>query len=303
MKARILLTGVTGQLGRELYPFLQEAGEVIAVSRTDCDLTSVDSVKRLVGQIRPSVIVNPAAYTAVDKAETDRETAYQVNCIAAGTLAKEARKLDAMFVHYSTDYVFDGSKKEAYVEDDEAAPLNVYGASKLEGERSVISAGGRFLVLRTSWVYGASGPNFFLTIRRLARERQELRIVDDQVGSPTTTKQIARATAELVKRYSGTLESGFPAGLYHMTASGSVSWYGFAKAILAALKEFETFRVERLSPIQSKEYPTPARRPLNSVLNNRKFERTFGFWLGSWESGLDEVAKESKLRELSNCSI
>jgi dTDP-4-dehydrorhamnose reductase len=174
---RILLTGVHGQLGTDLLPLLQQQGDVIAVGRSECDLTSVDAIRKLVAEIQPSVIVNPAAYTAVNEAEAQPALAYAINGTAAGALAEEARKLDAMFIHYSTDYVFDGCKREPYTEIDTVAPLNVYGASKLAGERAVVAAGGRFLVLRTSWVYGANGNNFLLTIRRLAREREELKIV------------------------------------------------------------------------------------------------------------------------------
>lgn len=299
---RILLTGINGQLGKDLLPRLREQGEVVAVSRADCDLSSADVIRKLVAEVRPAVIVNPAAYTAVNDAEVHSDLAYAVNCAAAGTLAEEARRSGAVFVHYSTDYVFDGSQPGAYTESDEPAPLNVYGASKLAGERAVAAVGGRFLVLRTSWVYGANENNFLLTIRRLAREREELKIVDDQMGGPTSSMQIARATAELVRQYATVAEEVFPAGVYHMTAGGSVSWCGFARAIVMALSEGEKFRLERILAIPSSEFPTPARRPLNSVLCNDKFERTFGFRLESWELGLGEVVREIRLREAQNRS-
>jgi dTDP-4-dehydrorhamnose reductase len=290
---RILLTGATGQLGKDLLPRLQLQGEVFAVSRADCDLASVDAIRKLVSELRPSVIVNPAAFTDVNGAETQSELAHAINCTAAGTLAEEAKKLGAMFVHYSTDYVFDGRKPDAYTEDDEPAPLNVYGASKLAGERAVAAAGGRHLTLRASWVYGLNGNNFLLTVRRLAREREELKIVDDQLGAPTSSIEIARATAALVRKYAAVHEA-FPAGLYHMTARGRVSWCGFARAIVAASGEREMFRLQRILAISSAEYPTPARRPLNSVLRNDKFARTFGFELGSWQSGLAAVICEMR---------
>jgi dTDP-4-dehydrorhamnose reductase len=293
---RILLTGAAGQLGKDLLPSLREQGEVIAVSRAECDLSSADAIRKLVAEVRPAVIVNPAAYTAVNEAEAQSDLAYAINGAAVGILAEEAQKSGAMLIHYSTDYVFDGSKPGPYTENDEPAPLNVYGASKLAGERAVAAAGGRSLVLRTSWVYGANGNNFLLTIRRLAREREELKIVDDQVGGPTSTKQIAQATARLVQRYATVAEDAFPAGVYHMTASGSVSWCGFARAILAALGDSEPLKLQRVLAISSAEYPTPARRPLNSVLSNDKFERTFGFGLGSWQSGLAEVIREIQSR-------
>lgn len=294
---RILLTGAHGQLGADLLPLLQRQGEVIGVGRAECDLSSVSAIRELVAQIQPSVIVNPAAYTAVNEAETQPDLAYAINATAAGTLAEEARKLNAIFVHYSTDYVFDGSKHEAYEEDDAVAPMNVYGASKLAGERAVAAAGGRFLVLRTSWVYGANGNNFLLTIRRLAREREELKIVDDQLGSPTSSLQIARATARLVSQCASVEGSAFPSGIYQTTAAGSTSWYGFARAIVEALSSHETLKLRRILAIPSTEFPTPARRPPNSVMSNDKFERTFGFRLESWQAGLAEVIRELYWRE------
>jgi dTDP-4-dehydrorhamnose reductase len=294
---RILLTGALGQLGTDLLPMLKQQGEVIGVDRAECDLCSGEAIRKLVAEVQPSVIVNPAAYTAVNEAEAQPDPAYAINRDAAGTLAEEARKLGAMFVHYSTDYVFDGSKAAAYTEDDEPAPLNVYGASKLAGERAVAAAGGRCLVLRTSWVYGANGNNFLLTIRRLAREREELKIVDDQVGGPTSSLQLAEATARLVRKYSQVGVDEFPSGLYHATAEGAVSWCGFARAIVKALGETESFRLQHILAISSSEFPTPAQRPLNSVLCNGKFESTFGFKLGSWQSGLAEVVREIKLGE------
>jgi dTDP-4-dehydrorhamnose reductase len=250
-----------------------------------------------VAETRPDVIVNTAAYTAVNEAESNGELAYAINCTAAGTLAEEARKSGAMLVHYSTDYVFDGSKAGAYTEGDGPAPLNVYGASKLAGERAVAAAGARCLALRTSWVYGAHGNNFLLTIRRLAREREDLRVVDDQVGGPTSSLQLAEATARLIRQCASLPEPEFPSGLYHATAGGSVSWCGFARAIVAALSESETFKLRQILAIRSDEYVTAARRPLNSVLCNDRFERSFGFRLGSWQQGLAEVVHEIRLRE------
>jgi len=309
---RILLTGARGQLGSELLPLLAKIGEVVAVGRAECDFTSTQAVRELVGSVHPAVIVNPAAYTAVNEAEANRELAFAINAAAPGALAEEAHKCGAMLVHYSTDYVFDGAKEGSYDEFDQPAPLNVYGASKLAGERAVAAAGGRYLVLRTSWLYGPGGNNFLLTIRRLAREREELRIVDDQVGGPTSSLQLAHATARIVREWATASESEFPAGLYHATAGGSVSWFGFAQAIVDALipnspansrkaereaERGDPFRLQRIVPITSAEHPTPARRPLNSVLCNFKFERTFGFCLANWELGLAEVVRELRRRE------
>jgi dTDP-4-dehydrorhamnose reductase len=294
---RILLTGAQGQLGTDLLPRLEEQGEVVAVGRAECDLGSVDAIRKLVAQTRPEVIVNTAAYTAVNEAESQSEQAYAINSTAAGTLAAEARKSGAMLVHYSTDYVFDGRKAGAYAESDGPAPLNVYGASKLAGERAVAAAGARCLVLRTSWVYGCHGNNFLLTIRRLAHEREELKIVDDQVGGPTSSRQLAEATARLIGQCASLPEPEFPSGLYHATAGGSVSWCGFARAIVSALGEGETFRLREILGVRSDEYATAARRPLNSVLCNGKFERRFGFRLGSWQQGLAEVVREIRTRE------
>jgi dTDP-4-dehydrorhamnose reductase len=294
---KILLTGALGQLGTDVLPLLQKQGEVIAVDRAECDLCSVDAIRKLVAELRPKVIVNPAAYTAVNEAESQPELAHAINATAAGALAQEARRLGAMFVHYSTDYVFDGTKAGAYVEEDAPAPLNVYGASKLAGERAVAAAGGRYLILRTSWVYGANGNNFLLTIRRLAREREELKIVDDQIGGPTSSMQLARATDWLVRQYAKADEDAFPAGLYHATAAGEVSWCGFARAIVAELGKTESFRLRSILGIAASEYPSPARRPQNSVLSNDKFERTFGFRLESWEDGLAEVVQEIQRRK------
>jgi dTDP-4-dehydrorhamnose reductase len=294
---QVVLTGAHGQLGMSLLPYLERHGEVTALTRADCDLSSPDAIRKMMAELRPEVVVNAAAYTQVNDAETNREAAYALNCTAPATLAAEARRTGAMFVHYSTDYVFDGRQPGEYTESDEPAPLNVYGASKLAGERAVAEAGGRFLILRTSWVYSATGTNFLLTIRRLASEREELKIVDDQVGSPTSAAQLARATEELIRQYASHKTSTFPCGLYHATAADSVSWYGFARAIVDALQAHESLKVKNILPIASSDFPTPTRRPLNSVLSNGKFERTFGFRLANWKTGLAEIVKEITTRE------
>lgn len=284
---RILLTGKTGQVGRELIPLLQQMGPLLAVGRDECDLVSEDTMARIVRDFRPDVIVNSAAYTAVNDAESNVEMAYAVNAKAPGILASLARESSALFIHYSTDYVFDGTKSGPWIESDPPAPLNVYGASKLEGENAVSAVGGRYLVLRTSWVYGTHGTNFLLTIRKLVSEREELKVVSDQFGAPTSSRQIARATAQLVAQLSSNAEVS--AGVYHMTAAGVTSWFGFAEAIVAALCRSQELRLRRLVPITSAEFPTPAKRPSNSQLNNQKFKDTFGFRLGGWYEGLNEI--------------
>jgi dTDP-4-dehydrorhamnose reductase len=291
---RILLTGALGQVGAELAPLLRQLGDVVAVDRAECDLASPKDVRALVADTRPAVVINPAAFTAVNEAETQVELACAINGTAPGILAEEARRLGAMFVHYSTDYVFNGEKQGPYVETDEPAPLNMYGSSKLEGERAVAAVGGRYLVLRTSWVYGPYGANFLLTIRRLAQEKEEVKIVADQIGAPTSSGQIARATARLVQRFAAAKEKEFPAGLYHMTAAGSTSWFGFAQAIVNAMP---ARKLQRLLPVPTSEYPTPARRPMNSLLDNTKFEQTFGFRLNDWQSATAAVLRELEARQ------
>ena len=273
---RILLTGRNGQVGWELERALAPLGEMIATDRSTLDLTSEEQIRSVVRAVKPNVIVNAAAYTAVDKAESEPELAMRINGFAPGVLAEEAKRLGALLVHYSTDYVFDGEKATPYDEDDEPNPINVYGRTKLEGERAVKASGCRHLVLRTSWVYGARGKNFLLTMLRLARERSELRVVDDQVGAPTSSGAIARATAQCLRRNAQ--------GLYHFAAAGRVSWCGFARAILARAR-IDTPVVA----IRSEDYPTPARRPRNSCLDCSRLRADCGVSIASWEEMLTEV--------------
>jgi dTDP-4-dehydrorhamnose reductase len=232
--------------------------------------------------VRPDVIVNAAAYTAVDRAEGDRETCYAVNAAAPGVMAREAAALGSKLVHYSTDYVFDGSKTGAYVEADPTAPRNVYGASKLAGEDAIAEAGGEFLILRTSWVYSNHGANFLHTMLRLGAERPELRVVADQHGAPTSADAIADATVKILKK---TTTVAWVSGVFHMTAAGASTWYGFAKAIFARAAGAKPHVI----PITTADYPTPAARPANSVLSNDKFAAAFGFRLPDWEQQLDAV--------------
>ena len=273
---RILLLGRDGQVGRELARSLAPLGEVSALGRAQLDLSDAARVSATVRAASPEVIVNAAAYTAVDRAESEPQLAFAVNASGPAVLAAEAARLGALLVHYSTDYVFDGAKAGAYVEDDAPHPLNVYGSSKLAGERAIVAAACRHLLLRTSWVYGPHGSNFMLTILRAARERPELRVVDDQVGAPTSSAALARATAQV-------LRAGAE-GLYHMSAAGKTSWCGFARAILA--------RAGLHTPvvaIRSEEYRAAARRPRNSLLDNSRLRAACGVALAPWEEGLAEV--------------
>jgi dTDP-4-dehydrorhamnose reductase len=288
---RILILGNAGQLGRELESIFAGIGPIVAVDRESVDLADADQTRALVRRAAPNLILNAAAYTAVDRAESERELAYAINEQAPRVLAEEALERNALFVHYSTDYVFDGSKPEPWIETDAPNPLNVYGASKLAGEQAVENIGGKYLIFRTSWVYGPHGNNFLLTMLRLARERDRLSIVDDQVGAPTTSIALARATHAIV---TGILAGRFGApqdwaGLYHMTCAGAVSWFGFAQAIFARAAALLGVKAPELTPIATKDYPTPAARPRNSVLSNAKLHAHFGVELPPWESALDET--------------
>jgi dTDP-4-dehydrorhamnose reductase len=273
---RILLTGGNGQVGWELRKTLAPLGEIAAPGRAVLDLRDAKRIRETLRDTNPDVIVNAAAYTAVDKAESERDAASAVNAVAPGILAEEAKKSGALLVHYSTDYVFDGEKPAPYVEEDEPNPLNVYGASKLAGERAIAASGCRHLILRTSWVYGPRGSNFMLTMLRLARERPELRVVDDQVGAPTSSLAIARATAQVLRPGAH--------GLYHLAAAGQTSWCGFARAILK-----RAGIATPVTAIRTADYPTPARRPRNSRLNCARLRADFGLALAPWEEQLAEV--------------
>ena len=286
---RILLTGANGQVGWELQRSLSALGEVIALDSKALDLADGAAIRRQVRAIAPQIIVNSAAYTAVDKAESEAEAARAVNATAPGILAEEAARLGAVLVHYSTDYVFNGSGSIPWREDDVCEPLNVYGASKLEGERLIQASGCRHLIFRTSWVYGARGSNFLLSMRRLMRERPELKIVDDQRGAPTWCRDLAEATAQVLSQLVSPLlaaENTTPWGIYHMSNAGETSWHGFAQAIQALDAPDETRAPTSLLAIPSGDYPTPARRPLNSRLDNAKLEQTFGLRLQDWRSAL-----------------
>jgi dTDP-4-dehydrorhamnose reductase len=281
---RILLTGSDGQVGWELERSLAPLGTVVPFDRIALDLADPDCIRARVREVTPALIVNAGAFTAVDRAEAEETAAYAVNAVGPGVLAEEAKRSKAWFVHYSTDYVFDGEKSDAYTEEDLPNPLNVYGRSKLAGEAAVAAVGGEHLVLRTSWVYASRRSNFLQTMLRLGAERAELRVVDDQHGAPTWARMIAEATAlALVQIMRRQLEHTTVMGTYHLTCGGSTSWHGFAQAIFEAAN---VPKAPRVAAITSAEYPTPARRPRNSVLSNAKFEQVFGVRLPDWRAAL-----------------
>ncbi len=286
---KILLTGTSGQVGWELARTLLPIGTVIELNRTQADMSDLKNLKKIIQQQQPDVIVNPAAYTAVDKAETEKDLAFLINGEAPGVLAEESKKIGALFVHYSTDYVFDGTMHEAYLEEDTTNPINTYGLSKFAGEQAIKSTGCNYLILRTSWVYASRGNNFLKTMLRLAAEREELRIVDDQIGAPTWARLIAEATAHIVRQ--SMLEkkvNAFSSDTYHLTSSGQTSWCGFAKAIIKSAKEEHnlTLKNKNILPIATNEYPLPAKRPANSLLSTQKLEQRFGLKMPSWDNSL-----------------
>ena len=284
---RVLVTGAGGQVGEAVSRLLAGRAQVAAHDRASLDLEKPDDIRYCVREARPDVIVNAAAYTAVDRAESDEDRARAVNAIAPGILGEEAKRAGALLVHYSTDYVFDGELDRPYLETDPTRPLSAYGRTKLEGEKAVAASGCRHLILRTSWVYGPRGKNFMLTMLRVAAERDTLRVVDDQRGAPTSSEQLARATLALVDAESGPSTSG----VYHATASGETTWCRFASAIFEARRRAvgDAFHVPAVVPIATADYPTPARRPRNSLLSNAKLDNVFGVRLGDWREGLDEA--------------
>lgn len=291
---RVLVTGAGGQVGAETVRALAGRAEVVAHDRSTLDLSNPAAIVSRIREARPAVIVNAAAYTAVDKAESEPQLARAVNGMAPGIIAAEARALGALLIHFSTDYVFDGSKRVPYVEVDATAPLGVYGETKLEGERAVTRSGCDYVTLRTAWVYGPSGKNFMLTMLRLADKGTPLRVVSDQRGTPTTSAQIARAVMQLLggEAIDGPSLERVKAssGIYHATASGETTWHGFATAIFEErARRSKGFTPPQVIPITTAEYPTPAKRPAYSVLSNAKLHETFGIRLGDWREGLAEA--------------
>ena len=292
---RVLLFGPSGQVGGQLLKSVQTSWQILPIDRSACDLMDRSAVRETVLRAQPAAIVNAAAYTAVDKAESDEAASFAINAGAPEAMAEAASELGVPLIHYSTDYVFNGSKTAPYQEEDPTDPLGVYGRSKLEGEQRIAAQGGRFAVLRTSWVYGAEGNNFLRTMLRVGAQRPELRIVNDQFGAPTSAKAIAEATLRVLASALND-DAGMPSGIYHMTAAGSTSWFGFAEQIFALAK---MSAMPKLVPIPTSEYPTPARRPHNSVLSNDKFAKVFGFRLEHWQQPLREVMEAVRQTQLA----
>ncbi len=286
---KILLLGKDGQIGWELQRTLAPLGSIYAFGKDIFNLAALDTIRSKVREIRPDIIVNAAAYTAVDRAEEERDRALVINGVAPGVLAEEAKRLNSILIHYSTDYVFDGSKRAPYIEEDKVGPLNRYGETKQEGELAITAVGGQFLIFRTSWVYGLRGSNFLLTMLKLAQEKKELRIVNDQVGAPTWSRLIAEATAQILTQHKNKW------GLYHLTSSGETSWFEFAKKIFGTVP---LQQMPNLIPISSKEYSSLAKRPLYSILSNNKINRDFDIVLPAWSVGL-ELCLDSQEKPLS----
>ena len=292
---KILLTGKNGQVGWELNRTLLPLGEVIALDRSEADLSKPKELRSLVRNLKPDVIVNAAAYTAVDKAEDEEDLVTVINGVSAGVLAEEAKKIGALLVHYSTDYVFDGNKDKPYTEEDQPNPINAYGRSKLKGEQAIQATGVDFLIFRTSWVYASRGHNFLRTILRLSREREHLRIVSDQIGVPTWARLIAETTTLCLKQSIGEIQkNAFSPGVYNLTSAGETSWYDFANAIVdnARLREGKNIKVNSIEPISTSDYPTPAKRPCNSRLTVNKLKQNFDLIMPAWRSLLGLCMEE-----------
>ena len=291
---RILLLGMNGQVGWELQRSLSPLGELVALDSNSAslcgDFTNLDGLSDTVRKVAPDIIVNAAAHTAVDRAESEPGLAQTINAAAPSVLAREAKRLDAWLIHYSTDYVFDGSGKKPWVESDPTGPLNVYGKTKLEGEQLIVQSGCKHLIFRTSWVYGARGGNFAKTMLRLAREREALKVIDDQTGSPTGADLLADVTAHAVRmaRHNADIS-----GLYHLVAGGEVSWHGYASFLLGyARKKGILLKASAIEPVPTSAFPTPAMRPHNSRLNTEKLQAVFDLHLPHWQSGVERMLDE-----------
>jgi dTDP-4-dehydrorhamnose reductase len=312
MKPRVLLFGSAGQVGRDLAILLPQVSLVCALDRGQADLLQFEAVRASIRESKPKFVVNAAAYTAVDRAETEPQIAETINTDALGVIGEEAKKIGAIVIHYSTDYVFDGSKDSPYVEDDLPSPLNVYGRTKLDGEVALQESGAEYFILRTSSVYSTRGRNFLVAILKRATLHEELQVVRDQIGAPTWSRMIAAATTNVIQKLaieaSRDLSEHYPSGIYHMTAAGQTSWHGFAEAILEEYSSFpealpwlndatqgKELVAKRVQAISSSEYPALARRPINSVLANDKFCRVFGFRLPDWREQLNLAVRDAQL--------
>jgi dTDP-4-dehydrorhamnose reductase len=315
MKPSILLIGANGQLGRELKRMLPILGDVTSLDRRQLDLSNEDEIRNVIRAHRPALIVNAAAYTNVDKAESERTLAQAINSQAPGVMAQEAKKIDASLIHYSTDYVFDGVKISPYKEEDPTNPQNVYGKTKLEGDLAIQESGAPYLIFRVAWVYSTEGRNFLLTILRLATQREELRIVNDKFGAPTASKEIAKTTTQILSQIRAKGNDSFSligvSGVYHMTAAGETTWFDFAEAILERALTYEASTpwfaaatnnrpliARNVIAIPTSEYPTPARRPPYSVLSNERLVRTFSVRLPDWRTQLRSVFALPQLQDI-----
>jgi dTDP-4-dehydrorhamnose reductase len=291
---RILLTGSNGQLGSELHKLGKGATEVISTGSRELDLTNQQEIRRFVRDVKPAVIVNAAAFSDVDAAESNWDACFALNAMAPVVLAEEAHLLDALLIHYSTDQVFDGRKIGPYVETDPTSPLNVYGASKLAGEQGITSSFARALVLRLGWIYSARGENFLRSTLRLAKYSEELQVASDQMGAPTSAKSVAGATERLIRMYAKSRKAQFPTGIFHLTAAGATTWHGFASAILSQSSQG---KAPIIVPSRTTESSSFAKRPKNALLSCQKFLTTFGFQLATWQQQLREVLAEAQVEE------
>lgn len=301
-RPRILITGGSGQVGGALRHTLAPLGDIFAPGRGELDLTDPNSIRKAMREFQPRWVMNAAAHTAVDKAESEPELAFAINAVAPGIIADEAKRIGALLIHFSTDYVFDGAKKQPYVESDPANPLSVYGGSKLAGELALGLRGIPYFIFRTSWVYGATGKNFLLSILRLARDREHLKIVGDQHGAPTWSFDLARMTANILTRFENAamqancslLEITLPvSGIYHATSSGETTWHGFAVQAMSELQRLApATKLAVVEDILTADYPTAAMRPLNSLLDCSKLEQVLHWRLPDWRHSLSLVVSE-----------
>ena len=294
-RRRVLLLGADGQVGRALVSVLPSIGDVVALNRRGLDLADSAALRRVVRRLRPDVLVNAAAYTAVDQAEAEFAVADTVNHVAPRILAEEARRISAILVHYSTDYVFDGTSIDPYIEADRPSPLSAYGRSKLAGELAIAGVGPKHAIFRTSWVYSPDGRNFLRSILRLAQARDEVRVVSDQYGAPTSAALIAHVTVHVIQAMLGAADDDSRWGLYHLAAGGHTNWYEYARHAVHEARESAPWfkgRPEAILPISTVDYAAPAKRPANSCLNTAKLQETFNIELGHWTKGVSEAVRQ-----------